>query len=76
MRNPRPTSIRLAGAILIALATQIVGCATSEKSVYVRHLTEEVAPGTAPTDELAIAFMLDEYAAGVYASAAGDAGQP
>ena len=46
--------------LLVMLVAQSVGCVTSEKSMYTRHLSSTIAPGPAPYDDLAIAFNLSE----------------
>lgn len=54
-------------ALLVAGSVVASGCVASRRAAYARHLTATVQPGPAPTDDVAVAFGLDEYAAPVLA---------
>jgi hypothetical protein len=59
MRSVRPATFRLLGLLIVAMSALPPGCATSEKSVYVGHLTGVVKRGPARNEQLASAFGLD-----------------
>jgi hypothetical protein len=49
-------------AALAASGTCLLGCARAEKARYLAHARETVAVGLAPSDEVALAFGLDQFA--------------
>jgi len=59
MRSVRPATFRLLGLLIVALSAHLAGCAASEKSVYVGHLTAVVKRAPAHNEQLASAFGLD-----------------
>ena len=74
MRSVRPATFRLLGPLIVALSALPPGCVTSEKSVYVGHLTAVVKRGPAHNEQLASAFGLD--GPGTTALAAADTAAP